>query len=106
MSHTENFGASVVEALSVGTPVLTTKGTPWRGVVENRCGWWVENSVEQIAETLKQIVAMPQSELLEMGVRGREWMCRDFSWDAVGVKMKVAYEWLVKGEDRPDYVII
>lgn len=104
VSHTENFGASVVEALSVGTPVLTTKGTPWRGVVENGCGWWVENSVEQLAETLKRIVEMPQSALSEMGVRGREWMRRDFSWDAVGTKMKVAYEWLVSGGERPDFI--
>lgn len=104
VSYTENFGASVVEALSVETPVLTTKGTPWQGVVENGCGWWVENSVEQLAEILKRIVEMPQSELSEMGVRGREWMCRDFSWDAVGVKMKAAYEWLVSGGERPNFI--
>lgn len=104
VSHSENFGASVVEALSVGIPVLTTRGTPWHGVVENGCGWWIGNSVEQIAETLKQIVSMSQSELLEMGARGREWMCRDFSWDAVGIKMKAAYEWLVSGGERPDFI--
>ena len=104
VSHTENFGASVVEALSVGTPVLAARGTPWKGVEEKRCGWWVDNSVEQLTETLGRIVALPYEELVVMGERGQEWMRRDFSWDGIGMKMKAAYVWLVKGGNRPEYV--
>jgi glycosyltransferase involved in cell wall biosynthesis len=30
----QNFAITVAEALSVGTPVIATKGAPWRGLAE------------------------------------------------------------------------
>ena len=40
----------------------------------------------------------------EMGTRGREWMKRDFDWKAIGRKMKAAYEWLLHGGNKPEWV--
>ena len=105
-SHTENFGITAAEALACETPVIATKGTPWSGLSVNSCGWWVEDALEPLTMALKSAVALPRSELMRMGSRGREWMRRDFSWDSIGAKMKASYEWLVNGGDRPDYVIM
>jgi hypothetical protein len=49
-------------------------------------------------------MSRPYADLKEMGRRGREWMSRDFDWDAIGRKMKAAYEWLITGGGRPEYV--
>lgn len=38
-SFGENFGHSIIEALSVGCPVITSDQTPWRGLTVNEVGW-------------------------------------------------------------------
>lgn len=103
-SHTENFGVTVAEALACGTPVIASKHTPWGGVVENRCGWCVSNDVGTLAATLDEAMSLPQETLKGMGVRGREWIRRDFSWEKVGRTMLSAYEWLCRGGERPTCV--
>ena len=115
-SFTENFGITVAEALACGTPVIVSTGTPWRAVIENRCGWWVENTVSALATALLEgfELAEPYGEMREslslrqMGENGRHWMERDFSWGSVGRKMKSAYEWLLAPEvvARPDWVVV
>ena len=94
-SFTENFGITVAEALACGTPVIVSKGTPWQGVVENRCGWWVENDPVVLAETLRTAMSLSDDKRHIMGENGREWIKRDFSWEGIGAKMKMAYEWLL-----------
>lgn len=103
-SHTENFGVTVAEALACGTPVIVSKNTPWGGVVANRCGWFVANDVDTLAETLNEAMNVPRETLREMGARGREWIRRDFSWESVGREMLSAYEWLCHGGERPECV--
>lgn len=41
-SDFENFGMIVTEALSVGTPVMASLGTPWEELNTVGCGWWTD----------------------------------------------------------------
>lgn len=97
----ENFGLVVAEALANGTPVISTRGAPWRGLEENRCGWWIDHGADPLAATLDQAMAMPRDTLHEMGARGRNWMAAEFSWDRVAADMERVYRWCAGGE-RPD----
>ena len=90
-SNSENFGSVVVEALSCGTPVITTKGTPWEGLIENRCGWWVDIGEEPLAVALKEALAMDANALSDMGVNGRNWIEREFDWANIAKKFYDAY---------------
>ncbi len=94
-SYTENFGLAVAEALAHGLPVLATQGTPWSGLIRERCGWWVPASVTDIAMGLQHACSLRPEELSSMGERGRVWMARDFSWDQVAVRMRAMYESLI-----------
>lgn len=107
-SFTENFGITVAEALACGTPVITSTGTPWKGVECNHCGWWVENTPEVLAETLRKAITLSDEERRQMGENGKEWIRRDFSWEGIGAKMKAAYEWLLEPERiaKPDFVMV
>ncbi len=87
-SFRENFGMAVAEALARGLPVIAAKGTPWSRLETERCGLWVENSPESLAQAIQQISHM---QLSEMGIRGREWMRREFSWDSVADRMMTLY---------------
>ncbi len=103
-SDTENFGITVAEALASGTPVIASQGTPWEGLEREKCGRWVPIGVEPLAVALKELMAMDDAERAAMGARGREWIRRDFTWEGIGLKMKVAYVWLLGKGDRPEWV--
>jgi glycosyltransferase involved in cell wall biosynthesis len=90
-SKSENFGNVVVEALAHGTPVIASQGTPWDGLVSNRCGWWVEAEEAKLSEAIGTALAMDTEKLRSMGRTGREWMKRDFAWPAVAARMKDFY---------------
>ena len=102
----ENFALTVAESLAVGTSVISTKGAPWQGLEDNRCGWWIDHGVEPLAAALRHAMALPQNELNLMGERGRAWMERDFAWDAIALQMLEVYQWLAGKGDRPQCVRI
>lgn len=96
-SFSENFGMTVVEALARGVPVIAGTGTPWAGIEGHRCGRWVDNDPESLAVAIREL----QDEDLEAaGKRGRRWVATDFSWAAVGRKMKEAYDRLLGSGGR------
>lgn len=105
-SLTENFGITIAEALVCGTPAIATKGCPWEGLVTNKCGWWTEVGADAIEKQLREVLKMEPEELKEMGLRGREWMKRDYVWEGIGRKMLAAYEWLVNGGKKPEWVFV
>lgn len=79
-SHSENFGIAVAEALAHGVPVITTSATPWQDLALHGCGACIDLAQEDLADTIAQLW---QSDLAAMGARGRAWMIRDFSADAM-----------------------
>jgi glycosyltransferase involved in cell wall biosynthesis len=83
-SINENFGNVVAEALSYGIPVIASKGTPWSHLEIQRCGLWVENSPEKLADAIRFIREQP---ITEWGNRGRAWMMKEFSWESVSASM-------------------
>jgi glycosyltransferase involved in cell wall biosynthesis len=100
----ENFGMVVAESLANGTPVICTKGAPWKGLETHRCGWWIDHGVEPLAASLSQAMILPRSELKQMGARGRNWMIRDFSWTRIAADMELLYRWCKIGGEPPDFV--
>jgi glycosyltransferase involved in cell wall biosynthesis len=97
----DNFALTVAEALAACVPVIATKGAPWKGLVEEECGWWVDHGAESLAGALSGAFATPRERLIAMGERGRTWMRRDFSWERVASDMLRVYHWLADGGVRP-----
>lgn len=82
-SHSENFGMVVAEALAAGVPVITTTATPWRDVVERKCGWWVADTIHGLATAIRDACGLGVADLAAMGSRGRAWMCESFAWPRI-----------------------
>lgn len=103
-SDFENFGMIVTEALSVGTPVMASLGTPWEKLSSVGCGWWTERSPENIAQVMHQVIEMPTEELLVMGNRGRQLVQDKYAAPQVARMMKQLYEWVLNCGDKPEFV--
>lgn len=103
-SITENFGMTVTEALSVGTPVIASLGTPWQELNTKHCGWWVDNDVETLADTISQALSLPQEAIDEMGNNGKRLVNEKYRDTQVAAMMKQLYEWVLYGGVKPDFL--
>lgn len=107
-STQENFGMIVPEALICGTPVYASYGTPWSELNENNAGWWKDNDAETIAGVIKEIISLPNEQLLEKGRNGRKLMEDKYEQHKVANMMKQLYEWIVvdkmSEEKKPNFV--
>jgi glycosyltransferase involved in cell wall biosynthesis len=103
-SRSENFGMAVAESLACGIPVITTDSTPWRGLLDERCGWWIKPDVDALTAAMHEAVSASEGDRQAMGHRGRAWMRRDFSWYSVASRMNKVYEWIVSGGSCPEWV--
>lgn len=104
-TYSENFGIVVTEALAYQVPVLTTTGTPWKELETHECGWWVEPTHECIEIGLRKAISTTPKERAAMGARGRKLVEDYYLWPAIAEKMLGFYEWVLKGGDKPDFVI-
>lgn len=103
-TRSENFAMTVAEALAAGTPAIVTQGAPWSGLESEGAGWWIEIGVDPLVAALDAALEQPPQVLAAMGARGREWMARAFSWEAVGRRMASFYDWLCGKGQQPAYV--
>ena len=103
-SDFENFGMIVTEALSVGTPVMASLGTPWEELNTVGCGWWTDRSPENIATVMHQVLEMPMEDLLTMGEKGRELVHRKYTAPQVARQMQQLYEWLTGNGSQPVFI--
>ena len=105
-THSENFGIVVAEALVAGVPALTTTGAPWSVLEDEHCGWWVEPSVEAITAALRDATRGSDDKRQAMGRRGQGLVESNYTWGAVGRRMKKAYQWLIGPSSRPDHISV
>lgn len=70
-TYSENFGIVVAEALAIGVPVITTKGTPWEDLETHHCGWWIGLSSINLETTLVNAFNTSPQILENMGNRGK-----------------------------------
>jgi glycosyltransferase involved in cell wall biosynthesis len=93
-THSENFGLAVLEALQVGTPVLTTTGTPWGGWLAAPRGYITEPVTGAIADGLRAWLAAPEWSDSDRAALG-EWAVDEFHWKHLGQRYAALYQRLL-----------
>lgn len=94
-TYSENFGIVVAEALACGTPVMTTKGTPWNELETYHCGWWTEIGTTATVEALKQFLQQSEEDLKAMGNNGRKLVEEKYSSKKMADEMVKLYKKII-----------
>lgn len=66
LSKSENFGNVIIEALSQGTPAITSKGTPWQSLQNANAGYWIDATPERVGETIDRFLSLNPEEYSQM----------------------------------------
>ena len=93
-SDSESFGMSIVEAMAMATPVVTTTTCPWKEIETERAGFWVPQTAEAIADAILRAV-WDRKDARAMGERGRKLVGDRYRWSAIGRSMRTHYESVV-----------
>ena len=73
-SKSENFGHSIIEALSAGRPVITSNTTPWNGLAAAEAGINVPGEdILALANAITQFAAMDSTALSQWSRSAREY---------------------------------
>ncbi len=76
---------------------MASTGTPWEEVEEENCGKWVNNSVDETAFAMLEVLKIDRDLLRKNSIR----YASKFSWAEVAKKMKQLYSVLIKkGNDN------
>ena len=103
-SYSENFGMVIAEAMSCGTPVITTTNCPWKALNETNTGWCVDLSVDNLEYALREAMSMNPTELYDMGQKASRLIFDNFDYRSVTRKTLRLYEWLLGGGEKPEFI--
>jgi glycosyltransferase involved in cell wall biosynthesis len=96
LSHSENFGMGVAEAMACGIPVVVSEEvgiSPW--VSQWDAGFSVKRHSEAAAKAIATLLNYPE-EARQRGENGKNLVASEFSADAVGRQMLAKYKEFVE----------
>ncbi|MCE0497065.1 MAG: glycosyltransferase [Methylacidiphilales bacterium] len=105
-SLSEGLPLVVLEAWSYGKPVLMTSQCNLPEGFTAHAALRIEPGTESIAEGLRQLLKMSDTERQSMGQRGLTLVKDRFTWSKIAIQMRSVHEWLLGGGSRPKCVTI
>ena len=103
-SYSEGAPVVILESLAVGVPVITTKASPWKDLVDHSCGWWIDASPDGVSDALNDAIGLSEEQLADMGSRGRRLVESQYTWSKSARKSIELYEWILGRRSRPEFV--
>ncbi len=92
-THSENFGLAVLEACQVGTPALTTTGTPWAETLGGGRGFIARPEVASIRAQLAAFFAQSRRTEADRAALA-EWAWDNFDWRKLAPRYAALYSGL------------
>jgi poly(glycerol-phosphate) alpha-glucosyltransferase len=96
-SYSEGQSIAVLEALSIGLPVVITPACNVDGVAESGAGLVDENTPAAIAKSIVTILQLKPTEWQAMSQSARHLARTQYNWSNIGEQMKSVYQWMLGG---------
>jgi len=93
-SHNENFGNVYLESLSVGTPIVASKNTPWEEVEKYNCGKCVENSVKETSKAMLEILEKDRELMKKNSIK----LANKYDLSEIAKEFKSLFERMINGK--------
>lgn len=103
-SFSEGLPMSVLEAWAYELPVVMTDFCNIPKGFAHKCAIKIEPSPNDICEKLAKLFQMPNTEILEMGKRGKELVSQCFTWEIVAKQTVELYQYLLGKSPKPSFV--
>ena len=103
-SFSEGLPMSVLEAWAYELPVVMTDYCNIPEGFKRQCVVCLKPTPEDIAEKLASFFLLPDSELKEMGKRGKNLVAECFTWDVVAKQTIELYRYLLGEIPKPSFV--
>ena len=89
-THSENFGLAVLEACQVGTPALTTTGTPWADSLGGGRGFIARPETADIRTQLAHFFSQPRRTDADRNALA-DWAWENFDWPKLAPRYAALY---------------
>jgi poly(glycerol-phosphate) alpha-glucosyltransferase len=96
-SYSEGLSAAVLEALSVGVPVVITPKCNVGGVQEAGAGYVTSNRPAELAAALAACLNQSDDKRAAMREAARNLVRERYDWSGIAGKMQEVYSWLTGG---------
>ncbi len=90
-SRSEGFSLGILEAASVGLPLLITKDCHFDEVKKAKTGVVVDTNSKALIDGLKEIYSLTEDERQEMGHRAANLIVKKYSMHAIGNQLEKLY---------------
>lgn len=84
-SRQEGFSMAIIEAMSVGTPVIISEDCHFNEILDKNAGLVTSLDEKEVANAIISVVN-DQDTAKEMGVNGSELIRNEYTWEALAVK--------------------
>jgi glycosyltransferase involved in cell wall biosynthesis len=103
-SYSEGLSAAVLEALSIGLPVIISPACNVDGVARCGAGYVTSNKPLELADTLSEALAAVSSAWEYMSKAAISLARTRYDWSIIGQTMLSVYEWLLGGP-KPSCIV-
>lgn len=104
-SHSEGLPMAILEAWAYELPVLMTDYCNLPEGFENNAAFRISTNTEEMANQLMSFFKLENDKIKAFGENGRSLVEQLFSWDEIGRKTRLLYEWLLGKGPKPDFVL-
>ena len=97
-SKSENFGHAIIEALSIGRPVITSMFTPWNELENAKAGYNVDNNdISTITKAIESIAVMHNDEYDSWSTGAAAYAKSKINLDDIANEYKAMFEYIPQG---------
>jgi glycosyltransferase involved in cell wall biosynthesis len=89
-TFSENFGIVLLESLTCGLPIITTKESSWADIEKENLGFFIEANENSIVNCLKKVIKIKPSQYKKLSISSKNYAAK-FDWINISKTAKKIY---------------